>query len=226
MTALVAALAAFVAALDARADSARALPLLRAAAAGFDEAWQDPAERSAGLALNRSRAHFFAQDLPAALHALLEGLTCEPADRKLRQNLELLRDRVQYPDPRWRPPPANGLVYRVRRGDWYVLAAGGALAFAWGLARRRGRWIAGGLALFSSATAMAFTLAVPAAAVVRVPTPLRLGNAPAYPLVVASELPAGQEVSVTLRRGEWLRVQLPNGTPGWLPAETVRETKE
>jgi hypothetical protein len=221
MTAAVAALATFLLALDARPDSARALPLFREAAAGFDAAWQDESIRNAGLAANRARAHFFAKNLPAAVAALRAGLHESPTDRTLQRDLEFLRDRIDYPDPSWRPGKNDGWRHRIARRDLFAFAALGAVFLAYGLARRRRIILTIGILIFAMATTLAIYGVPPAFAVVRLPVPLRLGSGTAYPAVLPAPLPAGQELNVLFRRGDWLRVQVPNGTTGWLPADAA-----
>lgn len=233
--ALAAAEAAFAEGVERRSDSMRARPAFARAAAGYDDLWAR-GFRTPELALNRSRAHRLAGDLPRAVVALHDGLAVARFSRPLQAELDDARARVLYPlegelTDQGRPRPVRGVSARMSPADAWVAAG-----FAWllacaGAARfamtRNAAWLA-----FAALWVVALALLGAAwlqdarqrerdeslpLLVVTDDVHLRTGNATAYPPRIEPALPKGAEVHERARRGGWVQVQLPGGAVGWLP---------
>ncbi len=130
---LAAAERAFAEGVALRDDSARAKPAFARAAAGYDDLWAH-GHRTPELALNRSRAHRLAGDLPRGIAALHDGLAVARFSRPLQVELEDARARVLVPiegamTEQCRPRPVRGVSARMSPADaWFVAG------FAWLLA--------------------------------------------------------------------------------------------
>jgi hypothetical protein len=224
--------AAFARGVQAQDDAKAARPHFIEAAKGYDAAWQ-AGTRSPALATNRSRAHALAGDLPGAILAARDGLRETPTDVELTRQLEALRDAVPYP-ANTRPAKPSGLRTRLSGWDVFAVAAVGVLLVLVGVVRRfttRDGWAillaVAGLVVLLLAGGAGWQLhreqaAEPTVLVLTRPTTLRRGNGDTYPPRLESELPRGAEVSVRLRRGGWVQVELPDGVIGWLPEENTR----
>lgn len=224
--------AAFARGVQTQDDAKAARPHFIEAAKGYDAEWQ-AGNRSPALATNRSRAHALAGDLPGAILAARDGLRETPTDVELTRQLEALRDAVPYP-ANTRPAKASGLHTRVSGWDLFAVAAVGLLLALVGLVRRfttRDGWAipvaAAGVLVLLLAGAAGWQVyrdqaAEPPVLVLVRPTTLRRGNGDTYPPRLESELPRGAEVSVRLRRGGWVQVELPDGVIGWLPEANTR----
>jgi len=214
-----------------RDDAATARQHFAVAAQQFDEAWNSGSCNST-LALARSRAHFLAGNLPAAIVAAHEGLKHLPHDRQLQELLEQLRDAVVVPrtsssSENIRPVRANGLRQHLSGWDLFVIAVIATMLLTFSTVRRivwRERWTLPAMLISTATIVVCTTLAwkwsheVPAEMrVLRNDVTLRTGNGTSYPMQVPFELPRGTEVSPLASRGEWLQVQLAGGAIGWVP---------
>lgn len=218
---------AFARGVELRADAKAARPQFVEAAKGYDAEWQ-AGDHSPALATNRSRAHALAGDLPGAILAARSGLREAPYDAELIGQLETLRDAVGYP-PNTRPERASGLRTRLSPWDLFAAAAAGVLLVVVGVARRfttRDGWaipamIGGGVLLVLVAAAgwqlHREAAAEPEVLVLLRPTVLRKGNGDTYEQRLDAPLPRWAEVTVRLRRGGWVQVELPGGVVGWVP---------
>lgn len=224
--------AAFARGVESRDDAKAARLHFIEAAKGYDAEWQS-GEHSPALAINRSRAHALAGDLPGAILAARDGLSDTPSDVELARQLETLRDAVPYPQG-VRPDKPSGLRTRLSPWDVFAVAAVGVMLVVVGLARRfttRDGWaipvaVIGGVLLVLAGLA-AWQLhreasAEPPPLVLIRQTTLRKGNGDTYPPRIETELPRGAEVIPRLRRGGWLQVELPGGVIGWLSEENTR----
>lgn len=236
---LAAAEIAFAEGVELRGDSVNARPKFARAAAGYDVLWNQ-GFRSPELALNRSRAHRLAGNLPKSIAALHEGLAAARFARPLQVELEDARAAVQYPldgelAAQCRPRPLSGIGTRLSSADMWVgagalwlFACAGAVRFAM---TRNAIWLVGaGLAATALVVLGGLWVrderrrerdeSLPLLIVSEDAT-LRRGNAPAYPPKFDAPLPKGAEVRELARRGGWVQVQLPGGALGWLPENTV-----
>ncbi|HEY2787056.1 MAG TPA: SH3 domain-containing protein [Fimbriiglobus sp.] len=190
---------------------------------------------------DRGKVAAVAGNLPAALLDFRLGLAENPGDRELGDLLEAARDLVAYPPvsdsaERIRPDPPGKWDRWV--GAWELTAAGVGFAglFAIGLAGRftvRPRWawsvLLVGLIGFSAVVAAMLwprdrggtvAVVVPESGAV-----LRTGNADSYPPRTAFPLPRGAELTVLIRRGGWVQVQLAGGAVGWVREGELLESK-
>lgn len=234
---LAAAEGAFAEGVELREDSARAKPAFARAAAGYDVLWNH-GFRMPELAINRSRAHRLAGNLPRAIAALHDGLAVTRYSRPLQVELEEARAAVQFPldgdlAAQCRPHRIGGVSARMSPADAWV-----ATGFLWlvacaGVARfimtRNTYWLAlailatlwlailGGL--WAEDTRQRERNESLPLLIVADEATLRRGNAAAYPAPprLDSPLPKGAEVRELARRGGWVQVQLTSGAVGWLP---------
>jgi hypothetical protein len=236
---LAAAEASFAEGTGLRHHEAKARPRFAQAAAGFDELWNQ-GFRSPELALNRSRAHRLAGNLPKAIASLHDGLAAARFSQPLWAELADARAAVAFPidgelSAQCRPHPRAGVSTRMSRADAWILSGGLWLVACAAVARfamtRNGfcliaagivvvvLLVLGGLWVQDERTRKrdeALPLLIVSEDVV-----LRRGNAEAYPPRLDSELPRGAEVRELSRRGGWVQVQLSGGAVGWLPESAV-----
>jgi hypothetical protein len=230
--------AAFARGVALRADAAKAKPEFERAAVIYDALWTKT-EPSAGLALDRARAHRLAGHLANAILALRQGLALFPHDRALQTALAEARSAVAYPhggelEAMCRPTPVLTIGSRMSAWEGVILAGGlwliTCLAFTRYLMIRR----AGGLlfAVVAFLGLLAFgglwwhdhevrSTNEESLVVVGEDILLRKGNAVSYAPRLEAPLPRGVEAKVLGDRGGWLHVELAGGVAGWLPATVV-----
>ncbi len=230
---------AFAEGVELRHDSDRAKPAFARAAASYDELWAR-GYHTPELALNRSRAHRLAGDLPRGLAALHEGLAVARFSRPLQVELDDARSRVLYPiegelTTQCRPRPIRTVSTRMSPADAWVasgfawlLACAGVVRFAM---TRNAVWLVF-TALWVVALAFLGALwlqdvrqrerdeSLPLL-VVTTDVHLRKGNATEYAPRIEPALPKGAEVRELSRRGGWVQVKLPGGMIGWIPEEVI-----
>jgi len=220
-----------------RADAVAARPHFRRAAVQFDAQWDEPASRSPGLARRRGQAWHLAGDVGRGIAAYRDGLRLYPADEGLLTRLEFTRGQVALPRDgelaeacRPLPPPAMLPVppVAVFSGLIVVNLVGGIWLARWRLTHSRGALATGAVCFLGSwasawgwheSTERAARHWAEPTAVVAEPATLRTGNNAEYPAMFSQPIPAGVEVTPLGERGGWLRVRLPGGRAGWLPAE-------
>jgi hypothetical protein len=233
--------AAFSEGVELRHDSAKARPAFARAAVAYDALWNQ-GHRTPELAINRSRAHRLAGDLPRAVSALHDGLAVARFSRPLQVELEDARAAVQYPfdgelAAQSRPKPLRGVSTRMSPADAWFLAGFAWLVACAGVARfamtRNAPWLL--LTGLAAAGLLALGLlwlqdsrmrereeSLPLL-VLTDDVKLQKGNAASYPSKYDAMLPKGAEVRELSRRGGWVQVQLPGGAAGWVPeAATIR----
>jgi hypothetical protein len=231
--------AAFAEGVELRNDSAKARPAFARAATAYDALWND-GHRTPELALNRSRAHRLAGNLPRSIAALHDGLAVTRFARPLQVELEDARAAVQYPidgelAAQSRPSPLRGVSTRMSQADAWFLAGFAWLVACASIARfvmtRNALWfllsglgLAGLLVLgglwFQDSRIREREESLPLL-VLSDDATLRRGNASSYPPRIDAVLPKGAEVRELSRRGGWVQVQLPGGAVGWLPEGVV-----
>ena len=232
--------AEYRAGLEARADTVKAIPHFREAAAAYESLWLS-GNRNPALARNLAQAHLLAGDLAHALRAYHLGLRIAAHDPDLKAGMAYARQQVRY--------PANGNLaaeakYRERRSllryapAWqfgiaaasvYFLAA---LILARGWMSRRPLWWALGGTMMVVAMLVAGNVlwedrhltderSLPLAIVTEEGASLHRGNGTEFPLRLPERLPEGVEMIVITERGGWLQVYLGGGAVGWVDARQV-----
>lgn len=231
--------AAFARGVAQRHNSDHARLLFFVAAMQYDALW-NRGHRTPELALNRSRAHRLAGNLPKAVAALHDGLAVARFSRPLQAELADARSAVQYPldgelAAQCQPPPLRGISTRVSPADAWVVSGGLWLLACACVARfvmtRGAAWLVfaavgvcallvlGGLWV-QDARDRAKEESLPLLIVSEDAT-LRRGNAGSYPARFDAVLPKGAEVRELGRRGGWVQVRLAGGAVGWLPQTAV-----
>ena len=229
----------FYAGVAHRDNDAKARPLFRKAAELFAEL-RRLGSASPELHRNEGTARLFSGDLPGAILAYHRGLRLNPDDRPLQQALAYARSRVEFPSaedratlsPREEPP--HRLKYALRQwGVWLIagLSAGGwAAVVRWRVTREATwAWVGGVLIALAivliAGRAEEFRIRQVEAsipfAVVRQAEVLRKGDGPSFAPRRDNPLPAGVELTIRLQRGDWLQVELVDGSLGWLSRDAV-----
>lgn len=225
--------------LNLRADAIAARPHFRRAAVQFDSQWDEPAQRSPGLASRRGQAWHRAGDIGRSIAAYRDGLRLYPADDGLLTRLEFTRGQVALPRDgelaeacKPQAPPARLPVPPVAVFFGLIVfnIAGGVWLARWRLTRSWTTLVIGAVCVLGSwASAWGWHETNERAAghwaeptaVVAEPVMLRTGNNAEYPARFSQPIPAGVEVTPLGERGGWLRVRLPGGQVGWLPKDVV-----
>ena len=195
---------------------------------------------TAQLHLDEGNARALSGDRPGAILAYDRGLHLSPDDHALKEAIEYARSRVEYATPEDRQalsPHEESLHWlRFTLRQWGIWLMAGASAACW-LALTRWRvtrerswaWAAGvllaiALAAFAGREAE-FQLRQEDSrnplGVVRQPALLRKGDGPSFALRRDNPLLAGVEVTIRQDRGDWLQVELADGSLGWLPRAAV-----
>jgi len=219
----------------ARNDAAAARTHFGYAADGYGGAINLQGYDTPGMWRMRGNASLLAGNVPIAVFDYRQGLELDPDDAGLRRGLELARSRVQFVSPEERaaltprPEAWDWLRWPLRRWGLIAIAAGS--VFAWvalgyWVVTRRPRW------LTVAGLSVVVTLLVTAGwlldrsvrhaharqfAVLMQTATLRRGDGPAYLPRRDAPLPAGTELRVRGDRGDWVQVELADGTVGWLP---------
>lgn len=182
------------------------------------------------------QAWFLAGDLPRAIHAYRRGLMLDPDDGSIQRGLDLARQRVAYGNPGERlalspPDEPYPLMHRpLRRFGLIAIAVINVAGFI-GVGRwitdGRRRWLIVGIAGLTLSLAIAIAWFMEwnershrnrqPFGIVTHSQVLRRGDGLSFLPRRDLPLPAGAEVRVLQRRGEWLQVELADGTAGWLP---------
>ena len=199
-----------------------------AAAAAFARAVE--ATPSAGLYADLGNAALGAGDVGAAVLAYRRALTLAPDDRRSARNLAWVRGRLP---PELRPAGASAadtlwFFHTWPRSRRLIV---GALAFAiailvlvpWRGRRARGLTpvaALGGLIWLAMSLSLVLERDRPDDAVVMQALVLRTADHAGAPAARATPLPAGVEVAISERRGDWVRIRA-GAVTGWLPAAAV-----
>jgi hypothetical protein len=206
----------------------------------FRQAAELAARVKGGSALRRLEGHaaLLAGDLPHAIEAYRLGLMLDPDDTTTRQALDLARSQVDYATPEERRQletafPDEFLGRRWLR-RWGTLMAGVVSTLAAVV------WLCGKTIHRLVLAAMLESIALfiggawyfdrhdrlvnqpTSLVVIRTPTWLRTGNHEEFPPRRDHLLPAGVEARLLSRHEDWVRVELADGTIGWIPALQAR----
>ncbi|MCZ6691067.1 MAG: BatD family protein [Planctomycetota bacterium] len=178
-----------------------------------------------------------AQDIGGAVLAFRRALRLDPDHPRARKNLAWARDRM----PAWVPVPAgsgalDSLHLRVHSLSVPQRIFGGAAGFAlvillvmpWGSHDRLRRR----LAILPALVWLGLSLSVvldPGVArdrvVLRDGATLRSADSVGAPPVLGRPLPAGVEVTAIESRDSWTRIELADGTAGWLSESVLGEVE-
>jgi hypothetical protein len=193
-----------------------------------------------GLRRMEGTSWLLAGDVPRAIHFYHEGLRLNPDDEQLLRALEYARSRVLFASPEERAaltPPREefrGVRLLLRRWGIWLIAVTNVLAWA-----ALARWVATRRPLMMASFALLFILTVVIVVVSMVDHQrrhdtestqievlfraevLRRGDGRAFLPRREAPLPAGTEVRKIEMRGEWVQVELADGTAGWLPAASL-----
>jgi hypothetical protein len=225
--------AAFRQGVEARSTPATARDSFARAAADH-ELLRRRGFQSAALHRSQGNAYFLAGDLPRAIREYRRGLRLDPWDRELRTNLAYARGRVVYPYGGtfarlpWLPRLPPGLLATLL-GGLYVLGWLGITR--WLMVRRTGLlklalagWVAAGG--FAAIWLMEEWAARQEASqrlviIAQDGVVLRKGNGVSYPPQGDYPLNRGVEATWRFTRGDWLQIELPGGSVGWVPRADV-----
>jgi hypothetical protein len=222
-----------------RDNDVKARPLFRQAAEGFAELRRLGAT-SPELHRSEGNARLLSGDLPEAIAAYRRGLHLNPDDAQLQQALDYARSRIEFSsaDDRAALSAREESLHWVRstlrqRGIWLIAilsTAGWAAVVRWRVTRE-GTWAwTGGVLLALTALTIAGRVEEfrdrqadeqKPFAVVRQASILRKGNGPSFAPRRDNPLSAGVEVTIRQERGDWVQVELADGSLGWLPQEAV-----
>ena len=174
-----------------------------------------------------------AGDVATATLAYRRALALDPGNSRARHNLAYLRDKL--PDA-FKPAAVTSasdtllFFHRWPRG-WRLLV--GAVAFAIGVllvvpwSAQRRRWLRGiALLPFAAWLALVASLVLENRhtndAIVMDGVVLRAADSAGAPATLPQPLPRGAEVTIREHRDTWTRIELPNGTHGWVPGGAVQ----
>ena len=174
-----------------------------------------------------------AQEIGTAVLAFRRTLRLEPGHPRARMNLAWARRRM----PQWVPVPErtgalDSFFLRVHSLSVPRRLIGGGVAFAlavlliipWGRQKRLLRRLAilPVLLWMGLAFSVFLDLGVSGGAVLlRDGVPLRSADSSGAPPVLGHPLPAGVEVTALESRDAWTRIELADGTAGWLPTTSL-----
>jgi hypothetical protein len=183
------------------------------------------------LCRNEGNAALLAGDLPHAILAFRRGLRLKPADSGLLANLQSARSLV---DSSLVPAADNGWTEWLarRRAAWMfpvaclLYSAACVLTYRWWLSQETGDLFLAGMVLL-----LALLIAAPPIlaewsrhqdeqrplVVIVKDVFARTGNGPLYPRRHETPLSPGMEARLLCVRGSWMRIELANGTSGWVP---------
>lgn len=174
--------------------------------------------------------------LPLAILCYRRGLRADPADERLLVALDFARSQVRPADAevaRRIAMPANVwppwlALHRLGIYAFTLYAIGCVALTRWRMTRRRPWLIAGSLLLLVAAVPAVGSVlqwqdqrrdaATPVVVVTR-DVELRAGNGVEYPAKLP--LPRGGELRRLFVRGDWVQVEIADGTVGWLPADAL-----
>lgn len=230
---------AFYAGVAQRENDARARPLFHQAAERFAELRRLGTD-SPGVHRSEGNARLLSGDLPRSILAYHRGLRLDPDDAQLRQALAYARSRIEFatPEDRAALSPREESLHLLRLGlrrwgFWVIaaLSATGWIAVVRWRITREGSWAGAGGAVLAlailviSARVEEFcvrqTESHKSFAVVQRTSILRKGDGPSFAPRRDAPLPAGVELIIRQERGDWLQVELADGTLGWLPSVAV-----
>jgi hypothetical protein len=190
---------------------------------------------SPALLTDWGHAALGAQDLGAAVLAYRRALALDPAQARAEKGLGFVRAQAL---PAWavrQPEPSawETFLFWHQRMTAAQCLLWGAVAFCaaallwapWPSARARALRPAGALPallwLWLTAASLAAPNADADAVIMQDDVTLRVADSLSAAPAGSQRLPAGAEVTILARRGDWVRLQAPNGQQGWAPAAAI-----
>lgn len=213
------------------ADPVRATVHFRRAMRGLVRLWQLGYHNS-GVASRLAECHLHFKEYPETIAWARRGLRFDLRDERCLTLLERARAEVRYPlegeaSRLLSPPTGSKMPFRLDPILVFGLFTLGCLKSARGWMKRDRVLLA--LGLFEVALALGIDAwthieyerrvrdwGTPMVVVGGSDTVLRSGNGTLYPSKVSQPLPAGMELKLLLRRGDWLQVELGTGIVGWV----------
>jgi tetratricopeptide (TPR) repeat protein len=197
----------------------------------------EAAHASAALYHNLGSAHARLGQLGQAVRFYEKARRLAPRDRRLQHDLATVRGRL--PEGALAPPPPRGWLAVVAAWPaWTLWALGLALTWAGAGAFAAHAWgapgppwgrpacyaaVALGLALVAGGWAASYGQRQGARLTVVVAAEAAVRTAPSDTARTARTLAEGSVVPLDARRARWVRVRLPDGTPGWIAAALVAD---
>ena len=196
---------------------------------------------SAELYYNLGNAYFRAGEIGQAIRYYEKARRLRPGDPRLQHNLEQARERARVTSagdsaPGWRRWVARWSPVAVWAGALALLASGGAVAVVRsGRARSASPWrhpavgglIAAGLLMGAGAMALSYmqdttrrAVVVAREAPVRL-DPQRTAVDTAVPEGTLLHLDRSSRPDTSESASPWIRVRLPDGSTGWVPADSL-----
>ncbi|HXX42313.1 MAG TPA: tetratricopeptide repeat protein [Chthoniobacterales bacterium] len=186
---------------------------------------------SANLFYDLGNAYFHTGDFGHAILNYERALALDRHHPEAQANLRIARDEARALE--MSPGKAEHFAEFASTNQYAIAAAAGfwvaILCFAgWMFSRRR----SGGILAWSLLSLLICALAITAvlligngstgggfAIIVGGETPVRLATADTAQSV--SVLPAGSEIKILSKRGDWIFAELPNDLRGWIPAKSA-----
>jgi tetratricopeptide (TPR) repeat protein len=180
---------------------------------------------------NLGNSYFQLHDFGRAILNYERALTLEPNHPEARTNLSVAEEEAHALEL---PPDWRDSVLHFARPNQYAVAGAAVfwigaflLAALVGAGRRRRLVLLGGLFCMSLCFLLAFVVysletgprGGSMAIVAKGPTEARLATADTAANVLT--LPAGSEIKIEERRGDWAYALLPNGMHGWVPLRQI-----
>ncbi len=215
-----------------------------AARRSFAEAAHHASQAPGGATVRRLEGHaaLLAGDIAHAIAAYRRGLQKDPDDAGLRHGLTRARSLVAYSSAKdrqeliWNEPVNSRFRQVVRRWGIIIVALAATVAC---LALRRALvfrskryWATFGLATVWTFVVMGawwwerhqrWSDAAGRFVVIQKTTTIYTGNHESFPPRRDDPVPVGVEARATNQIGEWLQIELADGSVGWVPVASVRE---
>jgi tetratricopeptide (TPR) repeat protein len=219
-----------------RAESSKALTLYRESAEAYATLIASGV-RNGSVYYNLGNAYYRLGDIGRAILAYRRAELYEPHDPELRANLQTARSlRANQIEVPARSRLIENLLFwqahTSTRGRVVFAAVVFTLAWVFLIARlfAARRWLVGlflgciALSAISAASAgrqMHRQRTHPAGVILAQDVVARTGNGESYQPKFEEKLQPGVEFTLLERRGDWLRIRLPNGEQGWIRADTA-----
>jgi tetratricopeptide (TPR) repeat protein len=185
-------------------------------------------EYSANLFYDLGNAYFRTHDLARAILNYERALAIDRHHAEALANLHLTRDAARALEM---PPTQSEKMLRAATANqWSICAA----VFAWGflflIVWRRSRAVIAlsilSLSIFAGASYAAYkTNAADAAKAIVIAKDVTARVATADNANRVLALPAGSEIEVVSKRGDWIYATLPNNQRGWIPATAAESVR-
>lgn len=189
-------------------------------------------EYSANLFYDLGNAYYRAQDFARAILNYERALALDRHHAEAQANLRLTRDTARALE--MQPSGREKILRAASVNQWSIVAAvaGWIFVFAtghWIFSRRRAAvfaWSTLSLSIFAVAFYAAYATSATNTAkaiIIAKDVTARVATADNANRVLA--LPAGSEIEIVSKRGEWIYASLPNNMRGWIPATAAESVR-